>query len=536
MMFHAQRSPQRFVVLAAAAFLVVLLPATATAQVTTMTGRTSGGAHYRIDVPNGWVPADGLVIWNHGFSLDPVGPLDAGDLGPLAPLQLSEGYAVAASSYSLSGWAVFETVADNREMVRAFEAAWGVPQQVFVTGASLGGLVTVQGVERGGLGNVVGALPICGALAGSRLWDGAVDLRLTYDAVCGDVPGAAIPGGANGLPLPPPPSFDQNALAQAVHACTGIFGGATAEQTARLATLLAVTGLPVEFLLTDMGFATFGLADLVYHPRKLGGAQAFENVDVDYGDPLINATIERVVADPGARHRLFRNYVPTGQVGNTKIVSLQTDKDGLVIVENESYYSELVPPGQLTVGIVVEDTPSHCGFSSGEVVAGWESLRAWVAGAPQPTAQTLENTCAGLVAGGLAEGPCRIDPDFVLPPLRDRVRPRGACTGDAETLCLDDRFAVQATFHTPHAGAGQAQAGAIQTTNSGSFWFFDPTNIELTVKALDGRRGNGHFWIFYGSLTNVEFELTVTDSETGLVKVYDNPAGTMASVGDTTAF
>jgi hypothetical protein len=56
------------------------------------------------------------------------------------------------------------------------------------------------------------------------------------------------------------------------------------------------------------------------------------------------------------------------------------------------------------------------------------------------------------------------------------------------------------------------------------------------VKVLDGTAVTGHFWVFYGALSNVEYELTVTDTATGEVNVYTNPRGRFASVGDTAAF
>ena len=56
------------------------------------------------------------------------------------------------------------------------------------------------------------------------------------------------------------------------------------------------------------------------------------------------------------------------------------------------------------------------------------------------------------------------------------------------------------------------------------------------VKALDGRPVNGHFWLFYGALSNVEYTLTVTDTQTGKIKTYTNPSGRFASVADTQAF
>ncbi len=298
------------------------------------------------------------------------------------------------------------------------------------------------------------------------------------------------------------------------------------------------TGLPVEFIGTDMGFATFGLADLVYDPRKNGGAPAFDNSNVDYGDAAVNAGIERVMPDQAARQRFLENYTPSGKVGDTKIVSIHTDKDGLVIVENQSEYASVVPPGNLTVGIIVEDEPSHCAFTEAETVSAWESLRGWVAGAPQPTAQNLQDVCNGLVAGDLAMGPCRYDPDFVVPDLDGRVRLRDVCVPGPQTLCLGEggRFEVEITWEDFQSQTGPGNVAPLATQDTGSFWFFDADNIEMVVKALDGRQTNGFLWIFYGSLTNVEFEMTVTDTQTGLVKVYDNPSGNFASVGDTAAF
>ncbi|HET9225945.1 MAG TPA: hypothetical protein VFR31_04720, partial [Thermoanaerobaculia bacterium] len=74
------------------------------------------------------------------------------------------------------------------------------------------------------------------------------------------------------------------------------------------------------------------------------------------------------------------------------------------------------------------------------------------------------------------------------------------------------------------------------TGDTGYFWFFSPSNVEVVLKVLDGQGVNGHRWVFYGALSTVEYTLTVTDTETGAARRYVNPPGRLASVGDTHAF
>jgi len=378
-----------------------------------------GKNFYRIVVPDAW--NGGLVFWNHGFSLNPPAPVT--DMGPLSTVQLGEGYAVAASSYRMAGWALFGSSNDLEDVYQAFVAQFGTPNQVIVTGASLGGIVTAAALEQADLGNVTGAFSLCGALAGSRNWDGALDLRLGYDAICAGVPGAAIPGSAQGLPRGSTMTNAQ--LAAAVNACFGILlppPNRSPAQQQRLSLFMSLTGLPENFVLTDMGFGTFAMSDLVHDFAKLRNKVGTENANVVYGIPVIDATIARVWPGPGGQQNLRENYTPTGKVGAARIVSLHTDKDGLVIVENEHEYAEVVPPSQLSTAIVVEASSTHCGFSNAETLAGWESLRAWIAGGPKPTAAGMQSLCT--ILAPQAGGPCRIDPAFVVPDMDGRVRPR----------------------------------------------------------------------------------------------------------------
>jgi ELWxxDGT repeat protein len=112
----------------------------------------------------------------------------------------------------------------------------------------------------------------------------------------------------------------------------------------------------------------------------------------------------------------------------------------------------------------------------------------------------------------------------------------GSCQPRARRLCLGGgRFAVEAAW-TDFSGRSGAGMAVPLTADTGYFWFFGPDNVETVLKVLDGRPVNGHFWVFYGALSNVQYSLTVTDTVTGTFKTYTNPSGQFASVADTSAF
>lgn len=110
-----------------------------------------------------------------------------------------------------------------------------------------------------------------------------------------------------------------------------------------------------------------------------------------------------------------------------------------------------------------------------------------------------------------------------------------ACTS-GPTLCLNgDRFVAEVAWKDFQGNTGVGRAVSL-TSGTGYFWFFNESNVELVVKVLDGRALNGSYWVFYGSLSNVEYTLKVTDTVTGRVRTYRNPSGRLASAGDTNAF
>ncbi|MEP6471975.1 MAG: hypothetical protein ABJC28_08150 [Acidobacteriota bacterium] len=112
-----------------------------------------------------------------------------------------------------------------------------------------------------------------------------------------------------------------------------------------------------------------------------------------------------------------------------------------------------------------------------------------------------------------------------------------ACVPNATTLCLNSsRFKVQVTWRVPSQGTSGVGTGIALTSDTGEFWFFSANNIELVIKVVDGRAFNNRYWVFYGALSDVAYTITVTDSQTGAVKTYENPSGHLASNADITAF
>ena len=111
------------------------------------------------------------------------------------------------------------------------------------------------------------------------------------------------------------------------------------------------------------------------------------------------------------------------------------------------------------------------------------------------------------------------------------------CVADANTLCLDGRqFSVRVAWSVPSQGRSGVGVAVPLGADTGYFWFFDDANVELVVKVLDARAINGNTWVFYGALTDVEYTITVTDTDTGAIRSYSNPSGALHSVADTAAF
>jgi hypothetical protein len=136
-----------------------------------------------------------------------------------------------------------------------------------------------------------------------------------------------------------------------------------------------------------------------------------------------------------------------------------------------------------------------------------------------------------------ADGIVTMDVDKTCVAVFNATGPTG-CTNTVDNLCLsNNRFKIEATWRTSQGNQGTAKAVQL-TTDTGYFWFFGSTNVEMVVKVLNAcTLQPARFWVFAGGLTNVEVTMTVTDTSTGAVKRYTNPQGrAFQPILDTDAF
>ncbi len=125
-----------------------------------------------------------------------------------------------------------------------------------------------------------------------------------------------------------------------------------------------------------------------------------------------------------------------------------------------------------------------------------------------------------------------------LSELTDLAPNQGSLSATEEPgiLIQDDRFRVSVEWRD---FAGNEGAGRMVSRSDDSvvYYFFTADNWEMLLKVLDGCENNGNYWVFFAAVTNVEFTITVTDTQTDQQRVFVNPLGQAAdAITDTSAF
>jgi pimeloyl-ACP methyl ester carboxylesterase len=365
------------VVFVAAAFASpALLWADPPAGTTVVTGEKFG-ALYAIYVPENW--NGDLVLYAHGFV-----PRQAPIALPEPPIRdalLGEGFAVALSSYSDTGWAVSEGHKQTKGLLPIFYQNFGKPSRTYVTGNSMGGLITLRLVEKHP-GLFDGAMPTCGVLGGADLvFNQTLHVRTLFDYYYPGVllPDALhVPDATSPFDLYIPALYAMAADASSLWMNIGLVDGLD---------LPTDPNLLFDAILIRL-WAQGGL-DLL---ERTKGKSYWGNVDFYYTgtpeDAALNALVDRYESHARGRAYLRIWYETTGDL-RVPTLTLHNEIDPLVPISHETAYAAKVAAMGLSHNLVQRVTTAaqygHCAFTVEEELEAFLDLVEWVEDGVVPT-------------------------------------------------------------------------------------------------------------------------------------------------------
>jgi alpha-beta hydrolase superfamily lysophospholipase len=391
-----------------------------------LTGRDRFGAFYWIAVPTPWNGV--LVLHAHGGPElgEPRAERTAQDMQRWA-VMLKAGYAWAGSTYRQGGVAVRAAAEDTERLRHTFERTISQPKLTILHGHSWGASVAAKAAEAYP-GSYDGVLLSSGVLGGgTRSYDFRLDLRVVYQAVCGNHPLPSEPPYPLWEGLPPGSTLTPSELARRVDECTGVRmkpAVRSAAQQAHLDTILKVVRIPERSLLGHLDWATWDFQDIF---KRLGGADAFGNIGANYvgspDDAALNAKVARYRADPAAVARFAADTDPTGDI-SVPVLTVHAIDDPTAFVELESTFLDTMTAAGNATHLVqtFTDEHEHSYLSDPEYVALMQSLLFWVVTGEKPTPEDIARHCTTLepdYAGG-----CHFVPGYRPEPLSRRITPR----------------------------------------------------------------------------------------------------------------
>ena len=392
-----------------------------------LTGRDDAGAFYWIAVPARWNGV--LVLHAHGGPElgEPRAERTAQDLKRWA-VMVKAGYAWAGSTYRQGGVAVRAAGEDTERLRGIFNSAVGQPRLTILHGQSWGASVAAKAAEAYPE-SYDGVLLTSGVLGGgTRSYDFRLDLRVVYQALCGNHPLPSEPAYPLWQGLPLDSKLTHAELARRVDECTGLRlkpEQRSAAQQRTLDAILKVVRIPERSLIGHLNWATWHFQDIAF--KRLAGGNAFGNIGAQYvgsdDDAALNAKVARYRADPAAVARFAQDADPTGRI-KVPVLTTHAIDDPVAFVELDSVFLETMRSAGNAEHLVqtFTDEHEHSYLSDAEYPALMEALLAWVSKGEKPTPQRVAERCTALLAS--YGGACRFMPDYRPPPLSERVTPR----------------------------------------------------------------------------------------------------------------
>jgi pimeloyl-ACP methyl ester carboxylesterase len=339
-------------------------------DVTVVEGDFGTGALYALYCPADW--NGDLVVYAHGYTWDWEG-VHLPYIDDFRDGLLAMGYGVAYSSYSETGYAVKDGANNTRQLRGLYASAFGMPEKTYLTGHSMGGLITVLLAERNPQ-LYAGALPMCGIIGGTEMaFDYIYHLRVLFDYY---YPGA-LPGDAQNVP----PGLDMNT----------VINLAAAALTANPMPAFELAGVdPVQIQYADPNELFDAIiVGLIFHTGSFNDMFGrthshtfFDNSDVVYSgsadDAALNAGVGRFTATPDAEAYFDRWYEPRGKL-RIPMLALHTSRDQVAQVFHVDRYAGIAA-AEGNSGLfdqIIIDRYGHCEFTTEEQLNAFAELVAW---------------------------------------------------------------------------------------------------------------------------------------------------------------
>jgi pimeloyl-ACP methyl ester carboxylesterase len=357
--------------------------------VTEVIGTTGPGSSYALLVPSGWNGE--LVVYAKGYVQPFLPPSLAIDAPGVREWLLSQGFAVAWSSYSETGYAVKDGWQRTHQLKGLFASEFGRPARTYLLGVSMGGLIAELLSERFST-QYDGTLSVCGVLGGGRMnADYVAHFRVLFDHFYpGVLPGSLyhMPEGYLLIPANPetgyPGSAAFNAVAGAVAANPW-----PAMQMASMEEIGLSYHSGVELVTSFLHVLGYQINGANALTERLNGHGFFDNETVRYtgsaDDDALNAGVARYTADPAAEQYLERWWEPTGRISRP-FVALHTSRDPLVPVRSADVFAATVAAAGASAYLYQETIQAfgHCAFGPADIPLAFNSLVTWVRGGHKP--------------------------------------------------------------------------------------------------------------------------------------------------------
>jgi pimeloyl-ACP methyl ester carboxylesterase len=330
------------------------------------------GASYIILFPANWEKK--LVMYTHGYEFmgsfprQSKNPQFAESMKPF----LERGFAVAASDYSIQGFALPEGVENTEALRKYFVKTYENPDTTFVVGHSMGGGIALATIENFGK-NYNGGLPLCPLSSRPYL-----QCRKEFDIYA--VFNALFPGIVTPLSeifdiskVKPATPFSEmmpkvTAIRKAIVEKDSVLGTAFAKR--------------FDLKFDDLPFSLFFNENVLRDIAQKAKGNPFDNTNTVYSgfpnDWEVNKKVERLkaTADPNI---IFGRYDRTGDI-NKPVVLMHTVYDQLIPpIYGEVNFENMVHQQGKDQFFTVKYTngQGHCIFTPQQTGEAFDELRNW---------------------------------------------------------------------------------------------------------------------------------------------------------------